>query len=112
MHKFRAAKADRVEPAGHFGGLNVTDVVPRDIGGNYVVQLSYCPPGGGGESHHHADDSQLFLIIDGELTFDTGRERFTLREQEGVMFGPGESHATLNESDRTSTSVVVTVRRP
>lgn len=112
MHIFRAAEAPRVEPPGHFGQLSVADVVPKAIGDNFVVQLSYCPPGGGGEKHHHTEEAQLFLVIAGELTFDTGETRFTLREQEAVLFEPFEPHATLNESDRESVSVVVTVRRP
>lgn len=111
MRIFDPKTAARIEPAGHFGHLEVTDVVPKDVGGDFVVQLSYCPPGGGGEKHHHDDDAQLFLVAKGELTFDTGTERFTLREQEAVLFEPGEPHATLNESDTESVSVVMTVRR-
>ena len=111
MRLFRGAEATKVEPDGHFGGLSVSDVVPRDVGESFAVQLSYCPPGGGGEMHSHADDSQLFLVMQGELTFDTGDDQFTLRSQEGVLFEPREKHATLNESDADSVSIVVTVRR-
>ncbi len=111
MHIFHPGDAPRIEPAGHFGHLEVTDVVPREQGQNFVAQLSYCPPGGGGEKHHHDEDAQLFCVVKGELTFDTGEERFTLREQEAVLFQPGEPHATLNESDQESVSLVVTVRR-
>lgn len=112
MHVFNPDNAPRVEPSGHFGHLAVADVVPKDLGENFVVQLSYCPPGGGGEKHHHDVEAQLFLIARGELTFDTGAERFTLHEHEAVLFEPGEPHATLNESDRDSVAVVVTVTRP
>lgn len=112
MHLFKASEAERVEPAGHFGHLAVADVVPKAVGENFVVQLSYCPPGGGGEKHHHEEEAQLFLVISGELTFDTGEQRFTLKEQEAVLFEPREPHYTLNESDTDSVSVVVTVKRP
>ena len=111
MRLFRGAEATKVEPDGHFGGLSVSDVVPRDVGESFAVQLSYCPPGGGGEMHSHANDAQLFLVMQGELTLDTGDDQFTLRSQEGVLFEPGETHATLNESDADSVSIVVTVRR-
>lgn len=111
MHLFRANEADRVEPLGHFGHLAVADVVPKAVGDDFVVQLSYCPPGGGGDKHHHDKEAQLFLVISGELTFDTGEKRFTLHEQEAVLFEPFEAHATLNESDRDSVSVVVTVAK-
>lgn len=112
MHRFQASSAPRTEPAGHFGHLAVSDVVPKSVGDNFVVQISYCPPGGGGEKHHHTEESQLFLVVSGELTFDTGEERFTLHEQEAVLFEPFEPHATLNESDSDSVAVVVTVTRP
>ncbi|MGW1681991.1 cupin domain-containing protein [Saccharopolyspora sp. NPDC002376] len=112
MHVFRAEHASRVEPPGHYGGLAVSDVVPIDVGANFTTQLSYCPPGGGGHSHHHAEDAQVFVVIKGELTFDTGTEKFTLHEQEAVMFAPFEDHATHNYSDSESVSVVITVRQP
>jgi quercetin dioxygenase-like cupin family protein len=109
MHVFKADHAPRSEPDGHFGGLTVSDVVSRESGASFAVQLSYCPPGGGGETHSHADDAQLFLVIDGELAFDTDEGRFTLKREEGVLFAAGERHATLNESDAESVSVVITV---
>lgn len=111
MRLFRSDDATKVEPSGHFGGLTVADVVPRDVGENFAVQLSYCPPGGGGEMHSHADEAQLFLVMEGELSFDTGAERFTLGAEQGVLFEPGEQHATRNDSSADSLSVVVTVRR-
>lgn len=110
MHIFDANSAERFEPAGHFGGLEVSKVVDGEGPGNLRVQVSYCPPGGGGERHHHDDDAQLFLILRGELTFDAGGKRFTLRERDAVLLEPGEDHATINESDEESVAVVVTVR--
>lgn len=111
MQVYRAADAPRAEPAGHFGGLAVSDVTVDDGGpAGLRVQLSYCPPGGGGERHAHDDDAQLFLVARGELSFDTGEERFRLAERDAVLFAPGEPHATLNESDEDSVTVVVTVR--
>lgn len=109
MHRYSSHEAPRFEPPGHFGHLEVSNVVPKDIGGNFATQLSFAPPGGGGQMHNHPDQSQLFLVIDGELSFDTGKERFTLSQGQAVLFEPGEDHFTLNESDRPSTSVVITV---
>ena len=68
---------ERVTPPDHFGGLTSTDIVPF-AGRNFAVQLSNIPPGGGGELHHHDDWAQVFYIVAGQLTFDTGNERFTL----------------------------------
>jgi hypothetical protein len=45
-------------PPGHFGGLEVLDVVGfKDR--NYSVQVSKAPPGAGGELHHHDSWAQV-----------------------------------------------------
>ncbi|QGH70706.1 cupin domain-containing protein [Pseudactinotalea sp. HY158] len=80
----------------------------RDIA-QFATQFSFCPPGGGGHMHHHDDDDQLFVVVKGELTFDTGEERFTLQEGEAVLFHAGDPHFTVNESQDDSISLVVTV---
>jgi mannose-6-phosphate isomerase-like protein (cupin superfamily) len=59
--------------------------------------------------HHHEKWSQMFFVIDGEMTFDTGQERFTLKRGESVLFDPREPHHTLNESRKDSLCLVVTV---
>ncbi|MGO1973094.1 MAG: cupin domain-containing protein [Propionibacteriaceae bacterium] len=108
MHIYKATEAPRFEPAGHYGHLEVSDIVGTEQAG-FKTQLSYCPPGGGGDMHHHDAEDQLFVVIKGELTFDTGQERFTLSEQQAVLFHAGDPHFTVNESDADSVSLVVTV---
>lgn len=108
MHIYRSSEAERFEPAGHYGHLEVSNIVTKDIA-QFATQISYCPPGGGGEMHHHDDEDQLFFVIKGQLTFDTGDDRFTLKEGEGVLFHAGEPHFTVNDSKEDSVSVVVTV---
>jgi quercetin dioxygenase-like cupin family protein len=44
------------------------------------------------------------------LTFDTGKERFTLTEGEGVLFEPKDPHYTINEGGSDSVSLVITVK--
>jgi len=111
MHVFTSASSKKWEPEGHFGHLEVADIVPREEGDNFVMQLSHCPPGGGGLKHHHDDQAQVFAVIKGELTFDTNEGRFTLHAPDAVLFQPGEPHATINESQEESLTVVVTVDR-
>jgi quercetin dioxygenase-like cupin family protein len=48
-------------------------------------------------------------VIQGELTFDTGKERFTLQAGQAVLFEPKDPHATLNEGSDDSVSLVITV---
>jgi quercetin dioxygenase-like cupin family protein len=110
MQIWKNGDATGVTPPNHFGGLNVLDVVPFS-GRNFSVQVSKAPKGGGGELHHHESWSQLFYVLQGELTFDTGKERFTLTKGQAVLFDPGDPHATLNEGDEESVSMVITVDR-
>ncbi|MEX0667568.1 MAG: cupin domain-containing protein [Acidimicrobiia bacterium] len=109
MNVWRRSTADFFEPPGHFGGLRLSDIVSKELGANFWIQESVAPPGAGGHSHHHEAEAQLFMVIKGELTFDTGSDRFTLRDGEAVLFQPFEPHATVNEGDEDSVSVVVTV---
>lgn len=110
MNIWKNGAAAGVTPANHFGGLTVLDVVPfKDR--NFSVQISRAPKGGGGEMHHHDDWSQVFFMISGNMTFDTGRERFTLQPGEAVLFEPGDPHYTINDADEESTYLVITVQQ-
>lgn len=97
-----------VTPPNHFGGLEVLDIVPFR-GSPFSVQVSTAPPGGGGELHHHDAWSQVFYVVKGKMTFDTGDDRFTLTEGQAVLFEPYDPHYTLNEGDVDSTCLVITV---
>lgn len=110
MKIWKNAAAKGVTPPNHFGGLTVRDVVPFGDG-DFAIQLSRAPKGGGGELHHHEDLAQTFFIISGELTFDTGKERFTLKQGEAVLFEPRDPHYTINEGDAESACLVITVRQ-
>jgi mannose-6-phosphate isomerase-like protein (cupin superfamily) len=99
-----------ITPPDHFGGLNVLDIVPF-AGSNFCIQVSKAPKGGGGELHHHEDVSQVFYIASGALTFDTGKQRFTLTEGQAVLFEPLDPHYTINEQDEECVSIVITVKQ-
>ena len=108
MKIWKDGDAKGVTPPNHFGGLTVLDIVPfKDS--NFSVQVSKAPPGGGGEMHHHDSWSQVFYVVDGELTFQTGKESFTLTKGQAVLFEPKDPHHTRNDSDRESTCLVITV---
>ncbi len=108
MKIWRNGDTPSFTPPAHFGGLQVSNVVPFD-GGPFSVQVSTAPPGAGGEMHHHETWSQVFFLMKGELTFDTGSDRFTLTEGQAVLFEPRDPHFTLNEGQNESVSLVITV---
>ena len=110
MNIWKNGAAAGIAPPAHFGGLTVLDVVPFK-GSNFSVQVSRAPKGGGGEMHHHDDWSQVFYMVKGRMTFDSGKERFTLNAGEAVLFEPGDPHYTLNEGDEEAEYLVITVQQ-
>ena len=110
MNIWKNGDATGVTPPAHFGGLNVLDIVPF-AGSNFSVQVSKAPNGAGGELHHHDDWSQVFYVVKGEMTFDTGTERFTLTKGQAVLFEPGDPHYTINEGSEESSCLVITVKQ-
>lgn len=109
MKVWRETDSEPFTPPAHFGGLQVLNVVPFGDG-EFSVQVSKAPPGAGGEMHHHDSWSQVFYVVKGELTFDTGSRRFTLHPGEAVLFEPKDPHYTLNEGKGDSVSLVFTVK--
>ena len=108
MEIWKNGDAAGVTPPNHFGGLEVLDIVPfKDR--SLSVQVSKAPKGGGGELHHHDHWSQVFYVVEGELTFETGAESFTLTKGQAVLFEPGDPHYTINRGDELSICVVVTI---
>ena len=108
MEIWRNENPVRFTPPDHFGGLTSTDIFPFE-GRNFAVQASNIPPGGGGELHHHDHWAQAFYIVAGQLTFDTGNERFELVAGQSVLFDPKDPHYTLNEGDSDTVALVVTI---
>jgi len=108
MQIWKNGDAEGVTPPNHFGGLNVLDIVPF-AGNKFSVQVSKAPKGGGGELHHHDHWSQVFYIVEGQLTFETGQETFTLTKGQAVLFEPGDPHYTINNGEEESTALVITV---
>ncbi len=108
MKIWKDADKSGVTPPNHFGGLEVLDIVPF-AGSQFSVQVSKAPHGGGGELHHHDNWSQVFYVVEGQMTFNTGEDRFTLTQGQAVLFEPRDPHYTLNEGDATSTCLVITI---
>lgn len=109
MQIWRNGAAEGYTPPAHFGGLKVNDIVAFE-GRDFAVQIATIPPGGGGELHHHETWSQLFYIVDGQMTFDTGAERFELVSGQSVLFEPLDPHETLNEGTSDTRALVFTVK--
>jgi quercetin dioxygenase-like cupin family protein len=57
----------------------------------------YCfEPGQEQKGHVHHDQDKVYLVIEGEGTFEVGEERRILRTGEGTMAPAGAPHGVLN----------------
>jgi len=59
------------------------------------------PPGAGlpGGLHTHLDQEELFVVLQGRLTFETLSGAVTVASGEAVRFAPGEYQSGANEGD-------------
>lgn len=109
MHLIDTSKVKPREPAGHFGGLTVVDVVDSVCARHLTVQISHNPVGSGGEMHSHEQSEQLFYVLQGELTVSTASgQSATLKPGMGVLFAPREAHATVNQGTEEVVAIVIT----
>jgi uncharacterized cupin superfamily protein len=53
-----------------------------------------------GGLHAHFDQEELFLVVEGEATFETLDGEVTVGAGEAVRFGPGEYQSGYNDGDR------------
>jgi len=53
-----------------------------------------------GGMHAHMDQEEVFVILEGEATFETMDGEVTVGEAEVIRFAPGEFQSGKNDSDR------------
>jgi uncharacterized cupin superfamily protein len=49
--------------------------------------------------HAHADQEEVFVVVEGELTFETEADEVVVDEGEAVRFAPGEFQSGKNDSE-------------
>ncbi len=52
-----------------------------------------------GGLHAHADQEEVFVVVEGEVTFDRPDGSVTVSEDEAVRFAPGEFQTGYNDTD-------------
>ncbi|WP_458210088.1 cupin domain-containing protein [Haladaptatus sp. NG-SE-30] len=60
--------------------------------------------------HAHMDQEEVFIVVEGELTFETPNNEIPVREREAIRFGPGEFQLGKNEA--TDDVVVLALGAP
>ena len=65
-----------------------------------------CLPGGGPPPHVHSREEEGFYVIEGEITFQIGGERFVAPAGTFANMSVGTPHSFKNESDRPAKMLV------
>jgi mannose-6-phosphate isomerase-like protein (cupin superfamily) len=77
-----------------------------ETNGKYAVWEAIVPPGGGPPPHVHRREEEGFYILDGEITFQIGTERFVATPGTFANMPVGTPHSFRNESDRPARMII------
>lgn len=119
--EYRTVRRVRVlPPAGHGGdGMDHIDIDEAERGGptgsdvgmrplgdplgtdDVAVNFYRLEPGEGfsGGMHAHLDQEEVFVVVEGEATFETTDDEVTVGPREAIRFAPGEYQTGRNEGD-------------
>ena len=74
----------------------------KETDGKYATFEAIVPPGSGPPPHIHSREEESFLILEGEMTFQLGDERFVAGEGTFLNMPVGSLHCFQNESDKAA----------
>ncbi|WP_049921839.1 cupin domain-containing protein [Halopiger djelfimassiliensis] len=72
------------------------------LGAAHVAVVRYALGPGerlSGAVHAHADQEELFVVLEGTATFETGDGEITVDEDEAIRFAPGEFQSGWNDAN-------------
>ena len=73
----------------------------------------YCfEPGQEQKGHIHGEQDKLYLVLEGEGTFQVGSEKRVLAAGQGTMAPAGEEHGVLNHASRRLKVLVFVAPNP
>ena len=74
--------------------------------GKYAQFEAIVEPGGGPPPHVHSREEEGFYILEGEITFTVGVERFVATAGMFASMPVGTPHSFKNETDRTAKMII------
>lgn len=74
----------------------------KETDGKYATFEAIVPPGSGPPPHIHSREEESFLVLEGEMTFQLGDDRFVAGEGTFLNMPVGSLHCFKNESDTTA----------
>ncbi|BFU93552.1 MAG: conserved protein of unknown function [Nitrospira sp.] len=73
----------------------------------------YCfEPGQEQKGHVHAEQDKVYLVLEGQGTFQVGEKREVLRAGQGTMAPAGEEHGVKNDSGQRLKVLVFVAPNP
>ena len=90
-----------------FGSETVFKLLARDTAGTFCLAIASTPPGGGPPPHVHRKDDELFVVLEGQLTFFTAKG--PVRAPTGsVVYAPRNApHTFRNDGSSASRHLVL-----
>ncbi len=74
----------------------------EETNGKYATFEAIVPPGSGPPPHTHSREEESFLVLEGEMTFQLGEDRFVAGEGTFLNMPVGSLHCFKNESEKTA----------
>jgi quercetin dioxygenase-like cupin family protein len=78
----------------------------EETAGMYATFEAIVPPGSGPPPHVHSREEESFLILEGEITFQHGENRFPASEGTFLNMPVGSLHCFKNESNTTARMLI------
>lgn len=74
--------------------------------GKYATFEAIVPPGSGPPPHVHSREEESFLVLEGEMTFQLGEDRFVVGEGTFLNMPVGSLHCFKNEGQKTARMLI------
>lgn len=78
----------------------------EDTGGKYAMWEAIVPPGSGPPPHIHSREEEAFYILEGEITFQIGEQRFVAIAGTFANMPVGSLHSFKNESGKPAKMLI------
>jgi quercetin dioxygenase-like cupin family protein len=78
----------------------------EDTAGRYAMWEAIVPPGGGPPPHIHSREEEAFFVLEGEVTFHLGEERFVAGAGTFANMPVGSLHSFKNEAKITARMLI------
>lgn len=80
---------------------------PAETGGAYAVVEERSPPGGGAPWHTHTTEDEIFYVLEGQLEFHLGQEKWVAGPGTTAVMPRGIPHAFRNIGSAPSKMLVI-----